>query len=125
MWVARHKIYFQPDARLQIIAFLDTGAGKTLISVLLIRHVAPQLRKRAQVATPAESDGGCARARVLAPRAQRKSRLAFFMAPTVSLVKQVALRTVRTLASLLRRTSETVDARSAAVPAFPASVSAQ
>jgi len=73
----------------QIIAFLDTGAGKTLISVLLIRHIAPLLRKCAAAAAPAESDGGCARARVLAPLAQRKSKLAFFLAPTVSLVKQV------------------------------------
>lgn len=74
---------------MQIIAFLDTGAGKTFISVLLIRHVAPLLRKCAAIAAPAESEGGCARARVLAPLALRKSKLAFFLAPTVSLVKQV------------------------------------
>ncbi len=88
----------------QIIAFLDTGAGKTLISVLLIRHVAPLLRKCAAAAAPAESDGGCARARVLAPLEQRKSKLAFFLAPTVSLVKQVARRTTchRAAVALLR-----------------------
>ena len=84
-----HKRLVQKKRSVQIIAFLETGAGKTHISVMLIEHVAPQLRKCAAVAAPPESDGGCARARVLAPMAQRKSKLAFFMAPTVALVKQV------------------------------------
>ena len=93
----RSHAYDVPLRCSQIIAFLDTGAGKTLISVLLIRHVAPRLRKRARIAAPAESDGGCARARVLAPRAERKSRLAFFLAPTVALVKQVGPHLTRML----------------------------
>ena len=72
---------------LQIVAFLDTGAGKTHIAVLLLRHVAPDLRTAASGAV-AQYDGGCARARPPPSREHRKLR-AFFMAPTVALVKQV------------------------------------
>ena len=76
----------------QIIAFLDTGAGKTFISVLLLRDVAADLRKAAADTDHASAllpDGGCARARPMPLKARRTRHLAFFLAPTVALVKQV------------------------------------
>jgi len=77
----------------QIIAFLDTGAGKTFISVLLLRDVAAELSKHAAArkALTQHCSGGCARARPIVERCIRKQQLAIFLAPTVALVKQVRL----------------------------------
>lgn len=53
--------------RAQVVVYLDTGSGKTFVSVLLIRHVYAELAEQPQ------------------PRAPF---LAVFMAPTVALVEQ-------------------------------------
>lgn len=50
-----------------MVVYLDTGSGKTFVSVLLIRHVYAEFTERAQ---------------------QRAPFLAVFMAPTVALVEQ-------------------------------------
>ena len=52
--------------RPQVIAFLDTGSGKTFISVLLIRHCVSVVRRNPE-----------------------DKRVAVFLAPKVALVMQV------------------------------------
>ncbi len=52
-----------------MIAFLDTGAGKTFISVLLIRHCVSLVKQNAE-----------------------DKRVAVFLAPKVALVMQVGNR---------------------------------
>lgn len=56
---------FEVAVKRNIIANLDTGAGKTLIAVMLIKEVAKNVKLSG------------------------KKRLIFFLAPTVALVHQV------------------------------------
>lgn len=111
--------HFHPPARpsclLQVIAFLDTGAGKTFVSVLLIRHRLAEQRRLAAAAaaeagaaaaaaaaaapaSAADVAGGTAAAAaptVPAPDVARtppapQHRVAVFLAPKVALVLQQA-----------------------------------
>lgn len=84
---------------MQVIAFLDTGSGKTFVSVLLIRHCLAQERSTAAAAAAADahmtpsqpapdltqlgSAGGTKQAGGL-------RRVAVFLAPKVALVLQQA-----------------------------------
>lgn len=81
---------------LQVVAFLDTGAGKTFVSALLIRHCLAQ--ERAAAAAPSSAMAACRAAPAPAkPCAAEDAcqliggrRVAVFLAPKVALVLQQA-----------------------------------